>query len=296
MTTLLTAVFVASLIGSLHCAGMCGPLLACAVAGRSTSGSASFAELGDGFGRATRTALWWSRCRPQAAYHTARLFGYTALGAAAGAVGGLLNLGGVLAGLQPVAAVMAGVAIMLVGVATMAPALRGRLHHTFTPAWLSAAFGKAHAKATAWPAVPRAAVIGLCTGLLPCGWLYAFVLAAAGTAQPLHGALVMAAFWLGTVPILLTLGVGLQGLLGIAGRRLPFVTGAAMIVIGALTVSHRLALDPVAMAGTVTARQAARHDPTEPGASSALPACCALSDAGKAEAPNEDKSEHDHVH
>ena len=31
MVTLLTAVFVASLLGSLHCAGMCGPL-ACYIA------------------------------------------------------------------------------------------------------------------------------------------------------------------------------------------------------------------------------------------------------------------------
>src|SRR5690606_18807129 len=52
----------------------------------------------------------------------------------------------------------------------------------------------------------RAALLGVSTGLLPCGWLYAFALSAAATGSARDGALVMAAFWLGSVPALVGVG------------------------------------------------------------------------------------------
>jgi len=78
----------------------------------------------------------------------------------------------------------------------------------------------------------KAAILGMLTGLLPCGWLWAFVITAGGTASPLTGAVVMFAFWLGTVPAM----VGVLGLLGPALARLrarmPMVTAAMLIVLG----------------------------------------------------------------
>ncbi|MBE7450024.1 MAG: sulfite exporter TauE/SafE family protein [Kofleriaceae bacterium] len=41
----------------------------------------------------------------------------------------------------------------------------------------------------------RAALLGLLSAALPCGWLWAFVVVAAGTGSPVGGALVMTAFW-----------------------------------------------------------------------------------------------------
>jgi hypothetical protein len=52
-----------------------------------------------------------------------------------------------------------------------------------------------------------AALIGLCSTLLPCGFLYAFVLAAGATADPIRAMTLMSGFWLGTLPALLSLGL-----------------------------------------------------------------------------------------
>jgi sulfite exporter TauE/SafE len=51
----------------------------------------------------------------------------------------------------------------------------------------------------------------------------------------------MGVFWLGTVPALLAAAVGIQRLSGPLRARLPALTAVAVIVIGALTVSGRLA-------------------------------------------------------
>jgi sulfite exporter TauE/SafE len=49
--------------------------------------------------------------------------------------------------------------------------------------------------------------LGVVLGLLPCGFLYAALVAAAATGSALAGALAMASFALGTVPGLVALGV-----------------------------------------------------------------------------------------
>ena len=58
----------------------------------------------------------------------------------------------------------------------------------------------------------RGAATGLLTTLLPCGWLYAFVITAAGTGNALAGAGLMATFWVGTLPMLTIVGIGVRKL------------------------------------------------------------------------------------
>ncbi|MCX7979212.1 MAG: sulfite exporter TauE/SafE family protein [Bdellovibrionaceae bacterium] len=53
-------------------------------------------------------------------------------------------------------------------------------------------------------------VMGALTGFLPCGWLWSFLLAASVTASATTGALVLALFWLGSVPALSALPVLLR--------------------------------------------------------------------------------------
>src|SRR5205823_3884811 len=96
VTALIAAVFLASLLGSLHCAGMCGAFLAFAVGAEDP-----------GAGR--RAAL-------QGAYHIGRLCTYLVFGAVAGGVGAALDLGGSLVGVQRVAAVLAGSMMVVFGV------------------------------------------------------------------------------------------------------------------------------------------------------------------------------------
>jgi len=115
------------------------------------------------------------------------------------------------------------------------------------------------------PPVVRAAVIGLCTTLLPCGWLYAFAITAAGTAHPLKGAAAMAILWLGTVPALLVVGMGVRRLLGPLASRAPVLMSMLLVVIGLYTLVGRSMMDPLTVA-----RNASSDVPAH-----ATPACCA---------------------
>ena len=74
--------------------------------------------------------------------------------------------------------------------------------------------------------------LGLLTGLLPCGVLYvAFSRAVLAGSLP-GGALVMAAFWLGTVPLLATIGFASGGLGRLVGRYGPVMLCLAMVGTG----------------------------------------------------------------
>lgn len=203
-----SAVLLASLLGSLHCAAMCGGLVA-AYAG--TQGSAA----------------------THAAYNLGRLAAYVLLGLAAGALGGAFSHTAALAGVQQGAALLSGLLLSAWGAHAMLVAL-GCLRPLRAPAPLVRAFGTALARARSLPALGRAAAAGLLSALLPCGWLWAFVATAAGAGRPGAGAAVMATFWLGTVPVLVGLGAAASRLAGPMRRRLPVLSAAVVLALGLL--------------------------------------------------------------
>jgi len=257
LATVLGAVLAASLVGSLHCAGMCGPFLAFVV----------------GAGPRGTGAL-----RLQAAYHAARGAGYMTLGAAAGAAGALLDLAGGLAGLQPVAAAVAGATLVLLGVATLArlAGLRLRFGALALPEGLARRVRAAQTRALGLSPLARALAIGATTTLLPCGWLYAFAVTAAGTGAALAGAAVMLVFWLGTLPILVSLGAALRGATRRFGPRLEAAASVLLVALGLFALSGRGALSPAALAATASAREAAGAAIPDP---HSVPACCACGGA-----------------
>ena len=216
MTALALTVLGASLVGSLHCAGMCG----------------GFVVFYAGSG-GRRAALGHS------AYNLGRLAAYATLGAMAGTLGAALDLAAAPAGIQRGAAVLAGVLIALWGTRTLLETAGVRMTRLEPPATLRCAVARGVAAVAAQPPVTRALVIGLLTGLLPCGWLYAFIVTAAGTGDPLRGAGLMAVFWLGTLPMMAGLGVAVQALAGGFRRWVPAVCAVAMIVVGLFAVAGR---------------------------------------------------------
>lgn len=227
MTALIGTVLLASLLGSLHCAGMCGAFVAFAVGSPTTPGSRAACAVG---------------------YHGGRLVTYALLGAVAGSLGAALDWGGSMIGLSRVAAALAGAMMIGFGVITLLR-LRGvRMSGLRPPAWLSRFVGSGQRVAMGFRPLPRATLIGLLTTLLPCGWLWAFAITAAGTGSPAWGAATMAVFWLGTLPVLVALGLGVQKLSGVLGPRLPAITAVALVVVGLLTVVGRLGVDGSAMA------------------------------------------------
>ncbi len=213
MIALAGSVLVASLLGSPHCAGMCG-------------GFVCFYAAQGGRGQALA----------HVAYNLGRLLAYAALGALAGALGRTLDQAGAAAGLHGTAAVAAGAVMVVWGGASLLTALGARLPRAHAPAFLRTRFAGAVRAVHAQPPVVRALVVGLVTALLPCGWLWVYVATAAGTGGPASGALVMAAFWLGTVPVLAGLGIAAQRLLDPVRRRLPIVTAGVLVVLGLATI------------------------------------------------------------
>jgi sulfite exporter TauE/SafE len=218
---LLIAVVIASFVGSLHCVGMCGPLVAFAI--------------GD-----PRGGKRFSRVVLHAAYHGGRLLTYMLVGAVCGALGAAIDQGGARIGLHRAAALVAGGMMIAVGMAAVLRAIGTRLPQLPLPRLIQGGILAGQRAAFALTPLPRALSIGLLTAFLPCGWLYLFASYAAGTGSPLWGAAFMAAFWLGSVPALLLAGVGAQALARLAGRRLPLVTALVIVVFGFVTLVLRM--------------------------------------------------------
>jgi sulfite exporter TauE/SafE len=216
----------AGLLGSAHCIGMCGGLIAVASDGASGVRQRILVQVG---------------------YQAARLLSYVTLGATAGALGHALDLAGQAAGLGKAAAVVAGVTMSLWGLAAMLHAVGVGLklpRLRFLPAFVTHWLGRARQR----PPLVRAVLLGGASALLPCGFLYAFALAGAATGNPLGGALVMAALWLGNLPALLGFGLLLAGALSRLRRHLPLLSAACVFALGVLTLNSRINLPAFAMA------------------------------------------------
>lgn len=218
-------ILTASLLGSVHCAGMCGGFVcfyATGVQGRTGGG-----------GTASHVA-----------YNLGRLVSYLSLGLVGGIVGHGLDRAGALVGVSRGAAVVAGALMISWGGSTLLAARGvrlprlGRLPPGRNP--LGALLARVRGRS---PEV-RAAATGLLTTLLPCGWLYAFVFAAAGTGRVGASLATMTLFWAGTLPVMLGVGYGAQRLTGAFRSRLPLVTAAAVVVMGILSITGRMRIDP----------------------------------------------------
>lgn len=133
------------------------------------------------------------RAAAQAWYHAGRLLTYVLLGAAAGAFGGLVQQAGAFVGLQRTAAVVAGAALVV----SAAGSLVAAAPFTAPARLLSRVTGRLSARMPGHPLL-----LGLVLGLLPCGLLYAAVVAAMTRGGAPDGAIALAAFGLGTVPAL----------------------------------------------------------------------------------------------
>lgn len=201
----LAGVLAASIVGSVHCIAMCGPLV--------------------GLHGGARTL------RLSVVHSLGRLTTYVVLGALAGLVGSAIDLAGQLGHVQRAATVVAAAGI--VGIALYPLVARGR---TRSP---RSAFSSTLVRIRPRSVARRAWLVGALTGLLPCGWLWAFVVMAAGSASIAGGALVMATFWLGTAPAMIGLVRFAGPVIARMRARMPAITAAVLIAIGLGTLALR---------------------------------------------------------
>jgi sulfite exporter TauE/SafE len=254
MTALLLTVFVASLVGSLHCIGMCGPFVAF-YSGADASGGVR-------------------RLFSHAAYSGGRLMTYAVFGVAAGAVGAALDVAGSLAGFQRIAAIVAGVTMILWGILALLQIRGVRIFkHGSGDGRFSKAIRRGFSLVSDKPPVVRAGVVGLLSGFLPCGWLWAFVVTAAGTGGALKGGAVMAAFWAGTVPALLAVGLGAQLVSAPLRRHVPAVTAVLLVCLGLFAIFGR----PASVDAAIHKHQQMQHNEV-PSPENAAKSCCDAED------------------
>lgn len=203
--------FLLGLVGSAHCAGMCGPL---ALALPTTGNT-----------RATFLA-------GRVLYNVGRLVTYAALGAAFGLLGQTFAL----AGFQRWISLAAGVAILAGLFASSRFALG--LPAISAVGWLKSGFGKLLRQRS----LASIFLLGLLNGLLPCGLVYAAAAGATATGHFLDGTLAMIAFGLGTVPMMLGFSLAGPRLHTALRFKLQRLIPASLAIVGVLLVLRGLAL------------------------------------------------------
>ena len=232
MIAWMAGVALASLLGSMHCSAMCGPIAIWA--------TSATAKGGCGSSVGSHGGLWHAA----AAYHFGRLATYASLGAIAGLLGGVLDRGGSLVGFQQSAAWLAGGTMILVGLSQLLPVHRTHAMFAIPHTRLGQFLARGRVAVARLPRGLRAAAIGGMTGLLPCGWLYLFVLIAAGGGSIASGLATMTAFWVGTLPWLTAVLAG-AAMIGQtrSGSLLKPLTAALIIAAGLSTMLWRSQVD-----------------------------------------------------
>lgn len=166
--------FVFGLLGSFHCAGMCGPIVL-AVPGKSLLSKVSY-----NLGRAVTYSLM-------------------------GAIIGFVGEGFSLIGWQQALSVAVGVAMLLIVLFTKYKHFDLPMSGVFEKLWILSKSKLAPLFKSKSAAAPF--FIGLINGLLPCGLVYAALFAAVSMGGVSESAAYMALFGLGTAPLLILVSV-----------------------------------------------------------------------------------------
>ena len=215
----LLGVALVGLLGSVHCVGMCGGIVG-ALSGAVHAG-----------GVPERTP--WSLL---VAYNAGRITSYTLAGVLAGWLGSATLSLFAPERVADVGLTLSGLFLLAFGLyvsnwwqgLTVLERVGARLWHRIEP-WGRGLLPVRHPG--------QALALGTLWGWLPCGLVYATLVWSLTTADPLRGAALMAAFGLGTLPMLLMMGTAAVAFLKFTRR--PYIrktAGSVIIVLGLLTL------------------------------------------------------------
>jgi uncharacterized protein len=207
-----------------HCAGMCGPLTIA-------------------FSMADQLSLW-QRIQFQGLLNLGRLLSYGLVGGAMGTVGSVVVAGGQMAGigsgLRQTMAIVTGLLLIWSGLLQLLrgqvgllpllnPMATAKLHEALSRLMMRLSFGQRW-----WSPLP----LGLCWGLMPCGFLYTAQIKATEQGSPIWGAALMLAFGLGTMPVMLGVGISVSSLGADRRSQLFRLGGWLTLTIGLLTLGR----------------------------------------------------------
>jgi len=186
-TTLLAA-FVAGLVGSSHCLGMCGGISAAL-----------------GMGTAGPAAGWASSLGRALVYNGGRIVSYAAAGTLAGGIGFVLGQAVHAPTAIVVLRVLTGLVLIAIGLQV---AFNLRLLRPLETIGMHA-WRRVAPLATGLMGrrgIVPTFLLGTLWGWMPCGLVYGMLVAAAATGEPGTGAALMAVFGLGTAPAMVATG------------------------------------------------------------------------------------------
>ena len=222
----LLAPFVIGFVGSLHCLGMCGPL----VLAYSLHLRKSKNQVNERWISSFQTSMIH-----HVSFHTGRILSYGFLGALAAGLFYLADLSRLFLHLRGGLTLLGGVLMVVLGfVLLRVLPLPGILtipspgQNSFPERLLHSLF-RSHRLGSKM-------LLGLATGFLPCGLSWAMIAKAATTQNIPAGFLTMVSFGLGTVPVLFATGLS-ASLLSLRVRLLgERVAAVSIIVMGLIMV------------------------------------------------------------
>lgn len=203
--------FVTGLLSSFHCVGMCGPIALATPNVGTRNGHIMFGKL---------------------LYHTGRVVTYAILGALVGLIGVSLQIIGV----QQSISIISGSLVVLGGVfsfSKLEQLLSGGfrlVNHSFIGRLFKT------------PTYPSLFLIGLINGLLPCGLVYVALLGAVSTQSMVDGAIFMAFYGMGTLPLMMLVNVLGQFLSPVLRNRIRKILPLLIILVGLLLIMRGLNL------------------------------------------------------
>jgi len=222
----LIAPFLIGLVGSLHCLGMCGPLVMAYSLHIRAAEKQKITEV---------RSLWSKGISHHVAFHLGRLFTYGLLGALAASLAHLASFNQFFSGMRSSLTLMGGILMILLGLVLLKilplpffPTALSVTPGSFFARWLPPLLRSQHL-------APKIA-LGFLTGFLPCILSWAMIIKAATTQNLFIGFLTMALFGFGTVPTLFFTGLS-ASLLSLRVRFLgERVAAVSVITMGLILV------------------------------------------------------------
>ena len=198
------------MLGSIHCIGMCGGI----VAALSMGGERTY----------------W---RGIASYHMGRVISYSVLGLAAGLIGSLITAKTELLHIQQMLSVLAGMFMIIFAlqIGGIIPERFAAISFIRIPASLLQKTARGNAPLL-W------GLTGLANGLLPCGMVYAALSLALKQADPLTGTIMMASFGVGTIPAMTVLAIAIRRLDPLLKARFLKLAALTLVLFGIFTIGR----------------------------------------------------------
>lgn len=213
---MLWSAFIMGLLGSLHCAGMCGPI-ALAIPGKEQSPAAMGMR--------------------SVAYNLGRTSTYAAMGIVFGLLGASVRLAGFQSGLS----LATGILILVLAFFTL-DFEKKLLQIPFLTRFygmVQIRLGKLLKK----KGVQGAFGIGILNGFLPCGLVYAAIFGAISTGNAWQGGAYMALFGLGTIPLMFSIAFAGQWMHVSWRTRLRQLVPYFLSIVGILLIMRGLNFD-----------------------------------------------------